>query len=57
MQVWSMLHVARWKYSMQKFAICAALHNVGLYIRNEGMYRQLEKKLLNSNNYLHMSSQ
>jgi len=35
---------------MQKIAISAPSHNfVGLYLRNEGMYRQLEKKLLNSN--------
>jgi len=33
-----------------KIAICAPSHNfVGIYIRNEGMYRQSEKKLLNSN--------
>jgi len=33
-----------------KFAIWAPLHNyVGLYLRNECMYRQLEKTMLNSN--------
>ena len=33
-----------------KIAICAPSHNfVGLYLRNEGMYRQMEKDLLNSN--------
>jgi len=32
---------------MQKIAICAPSHNfVGLYLRNEGMYRQSEKKLV-----------
>ena len=34
----------------QKFAIWAPSHNfVGLYLSNKGMYRQSEKKLLNSN--------
>ena len=34
----------------QKIAICAPSHNfVGLYLRNQGMYRQSEKKLLSSN--------
>jgi len=34
----------------QKIAISAPSHNfVGLYLRNEGMYRQSEKNLLNSN--------
>jgi len=34
----------------QKFVICAPLQKfVGLYLRNEGTYRQSEKKLLNSN--------
>ena len=34
----------------QKFAICAPSHNfLGLYLRNQGMYRQSEKRLLNSN--------
>jgi len=34
---------------MQKIAICALLHKfVGLYLRNEGMYRQSEKNLLSS---------
>jgi len=54
MQVWSLLHAARWKYrrqkSRQKVAIWAPSPNfVGLYLRNEGMYRQLEKNLLSSN--------
>jgi len=49
MHVWNVLHAARWKYRMQKIAICAPSHNfVGLYLRNEGMYRQSEKNLLNS---------
>ena len=50
MQVWNVLHVACWKYRMQKFAICAPLHNfIGLYFHNWGMYRLLEKNLLNGN--------
>ena len=33
-----------------QIAICAPSHNfVGLYLRNEGMYRQSEKSLLNGN--------
>jgi len=40
-----------------KIAIWAPSHNfVGLYLRNESTYRQLEKKLLSSN-VLHMSPQ
>ena len=35
MQVWNVLHAARWKYRMQKIAIWAPSHNfVGLYLRN-----------------------
>jgi len=35
---------------MQKIAIWAPSHNfVGLYLRNEGLYRQSEKNLLSSN--------
>jgi len=34
----------------QKLAICAPSHNfVGLYLRNEGTYRQSEKNLLSNN--------
>jgi len=34
----------------EKFAICAPSRNfVGLYLCNQGMYRQSEKNLLNSN--------
>jgi len=34
-QVWNVLHVARWKYWMQKIAIWAPLHNfVWLYLLN-----------------------
>jgi len=34
----------------QKVAICAPSYNfVGLYLRNEGIYRQSEKNLLSSN--------
>jgi len=33
-----------------EFAICAPSHNfVGLYLRNQGTYRQSEKHLLNCN--------
>jgi len=35
-----------------KIAICTPSHNfVGLYLRNQGMYRQSEKNLLNRNMY------
>jgi len=56
MQVWNVLHAARWKCrtqkNHQKVAIWAPLHNfVELYLRNEGTYQQLEKNLLNSNIY------
>ena len=46
-----MLRAARCKCRTQKIAICAPSHNfVGLYLRNEGTYRQSEKKnLINSN--------
>ena len=50
MQVWNVLHTARWKYRTQKIAIWAPSHNfVGLYLRNWGMYRQSEERLLSSN--------
>ena len=50
MQVWNVLHATRWKYKTQKIAILAPSHNfVGLYLQNEGMYRQSEKNLFNSN--------
>jgi len=50
MHVWNVLHAARWKYRTQKIAIRVPSHNfVGLYLQNEGMYRQSEKNLLNSN--------
>jgi len=48
MQVWNVLHAARWKYkkNLQKFVIWAPLHNVvGLYLHNYGMYQQSEKVL------------
>jgi len=49
MLVWNVLHVARWKYRIQKIAVWAPLHNfVGLYLHNEGTYRQSEKNLLGS---------
>jgi len=48
MQVWNMLHAARWKIqdlkNRQKLAIYAPSHKVvGLCLRNEGMCRQSEK--------------
>jgi len=50
MQVWNVLHAARWKCRTEKIAICAPSCNfVRLYLRNEGMYQQSEKNLLNSN--------
>jgi len=48
MHVWNVLHAARWKYRTQKIAILAPSDNfVGLYLLSWGMYRQLEKNLLN----------
>jgi len=44
-----MLHAARWKCRMQKspkVAICAPSYTfVGLYLRNEGTYRQWKKNV------------
>jgi len=41
-----------------KIAIWAQSHNcIGLYLRNEGTYRQSEKKLVKQQYVLHMSSQ
>jgi len=41
-----------------KIAIWAQSHNfVGLYLRNQGTYRQSEKKLLKQQYALHMSPQ
>jgi len=41
-----------------KIAIWAPSHNfVGLYLRNEGTYRQSEKKLVKHRYVLHMSPQ
>jgi len=62
MQVWNVLHAARWTYRTQKkppkIAIWWQLHNfVGLYLRNWGTYRQSEKKLVKQQYLLHMSSQ
>jgi len=35
MQVWNVLHAARWKYRTQKIAILAPSYNfVGLYLQN-----------------------
>jgi len=42
----------------QKFTIYAPLHNfVGLCLRNKGMYRQSEKKLVKQQYLPHMSLQ
>ena len=50
MQVWNVLHAARWKCKTQKIAICTPSHNfVEIYLRNWGIYRQSEKNLSNSN--------
>jgi len=58
MQVWNVLHVARWKCRMQIIAIWSPSHNfVGLYLPNEGTYRQSEKKLIKQQYFLHMSLQ
>jgi len=44
MQVWNVLHAARLKRRTQTFAIWAPSHNfVGLYLHNQGTYRQSEK--------------
>jgi len=52
MQVWNLLHAARWKHRTQKSrqkSPYAPLHKfVGLYLRNEGTYRRSEKNLLSS---------
>ena len=52
MQVWNVLHAARWKYRTQKIAknsICAPSHNfVGPYLRDEGTHWQSEKNFLSS---------
>jgi len=58
MQVWNVLHTAQWKSRMQKIAICRPSHkSVRLYLRNEGVYRQSEKKLVKQQYLLHKSSQ
>ena len=51
MQVWNVLHAARWKIQdakkSPKLAIWAPSHNfVGLYLCKWGTYRQSEKKLV-----------
>ena len=44
-----MLHAARWKYRMQKIAICSPSHNfVGLYLRTKVRIGN-KKKLVNIN--------
>jgi len=53
MQVWNLLHAALWKQDakkLPKIAMWAPSHNfVGLYLCNQGTYRQSEKNLLSSN--------
>jgi len=54
MQVWKLLRAARWKHRTQKsqpkITIWPPSHNfVGLYLPDEGTYRQSENKLLSSN--------
>jgi len=61
MQIWNLLHAARWKHRTQKkspkIAIWPPSHNfVGLYLRNERTYRQSEK-LVKQQYALHMSPQ
>jgi len=55
MQVWTVLHVARWKYRTQKWRknrhLGTIANFVGLYLCNSGMYRQSEKNLLSSNTF------
>ena len=42
----------------QKVAICAPSYNfIGLYLRNQGMYRQSEKKFVKQQYLLQMSPQ
>ena len=58
MQAWNLLHAARLKHGTQKIAFWAPSHNfVELYLRNQGTYRQLEKKLVKQQYVLHMSPQ
>jgi len=61
MQVWNVLHVARWKYRTQKIAKnspsghhCTILSR---YIVATKAHRQSEKKLVKQQHLLHMSSQ
>jgi len=66
MQVLNLLHARGWLKIQdakndkiaKKFAICAPSHNfIQLYLRNEGMCRQSEKKLVKQQYLLHMSAQ
>jgi len=63
MQVWNLLHTARWKTQdakkSPKIAIWAPSHKfVGLYLRNSGTYRQSEKNAVKQPYYvIHMSPQ
>ena len=62
MQVWNLLHAVRWKYWTQKSPKISHLGTiaqcfVGLYLRNEGMHRQSEKKLVKRQYLLYVSSQ
>ena len=61
MQVWNVLHAARWKYKTQKspkIAICSPSHNfVRLYIFATKAYIDDRKKTAKHQYLLHMSSQ
>ena len=57
MQVWNMLHVARWKYRTQKSAICSPSHNFVGYIFPTKACINNQKKLVKQLQNLHMSSQ
>ena len=62
MQVWNVLHAARWKYRMQKsrqkFAIWAPLHDfVGYIFATMARIDNRKKKLVKQQWVLHMSPQ
>ena len=52
MRVWNVLHAAGWKYRIKNYAknhLLRTTAQLWLYLHNQGMYRQSEKNLLNSN--------
>jgi len=58
MQVWNVLHTARWKCRTQKIAIWAPLHNfVGYIVATKTHVDNRKKKLVKQQYLLHMSSQ